>query len=104
MKEKIQYIKDNKTYFCKKNINLPEDEVIELSIEANKLNMTTEELVDILNHIEYYSDKCIIPYYYDKLKRNLYGSWKNPLSQQGVIILGFIFNLFCLKFRYNINL
>ena len=104
MKEKIKYIKDNKQYLHKKKLNLPEKEVIELSIEAKKLNMTPKELIDILGYIENYADKYVIPYYFEKLKRNLSNSWRNPLSPQGVIILGFILNLLSLKFRYNINL
>ena len=104
MKEKIRHIKDNKKYLCNKILNLPEEEIVELSIEAKKLNMTTKELIDILGYIEYYSDQYIIPYYFEKLKRNSYSSWKNPFSPQGVIILGYIFNLLCLKFKYNINL
>lgn len=102
MKEKIQYVRKNKQYLRNKELNLPDDEVMELSREANKLGMTMDEFLEVLSYIEYYADKCILPYYYESLKRKSYSSWKNPFSPQGTIIIGFILNLFCLRYRYGV--
>jgi hypothetical protein len=103
-KEKIQYIRNNKKYLSNKLLKLPRDEVVELSREAKKLNMATNELIEIISYSENYDDKCIIPYYLNIMKRKFYSSWRNPFSPQGIIIFCFILNLLCLKYKYKFTI
>lgn len=100
-KKKIEYIKNNKKYLNKKILKIPYDEIVEFSREAKKLNMTKNELIEIMSYLEYYDDKCIIPYYLNIIKRKCYSSWRNPLSPQGLIIFCYILNLIFLKYKYN---
>uniref|UniRef100_A0A6C0LYI5 Uncharacterized protein n=1 Tax=viral metagenome TaxID=1070528 RepID=A0A6C0LYI5_9ZZZZ len=102
MKSKIDFVSKYKDILMNKTMDIPDDERDELTIEAKKLNMTGQEFINILGYIENYSDKYIIPKLYETAKRKLYTSYRNPLSSQGTIILCYIINLYCLRYRYGV--
>jgi hypothetical protein len=45
-------------------------------------------------------DKYIIPYIHSKICEFFNSSFANPLSPQGLLILGYIINVFLLKYKW----
>jgi hypothetical protein len=45
-------------------------------------------------------DKYIIPHIFDKMNNMFSSSFANPLSPQGLLILGYIVNIYLLKYKW----
>ena len=58
------------------------------------------EVHDNGKFIKSHEEKYVIPSHFDKLKNLFNHSFQNPLSPQGLIILGFIINIYLLKYYY----
>lgn len=68
-------------------------------IDNNKNNNEKEKSSS--NILEEEEDKYVIPLYFGKFKNIFSSSFGNPVSPQGLLILGYIINVYLLKYKWN---
>jgi len=96
IKNKLEFIKKNKEHLKKvDDLPVPKRLVSEYQYFADTLNMSYEEFIDLFSYLEYYETSVfpigIIKKLYYTFEEKTFA---NPLSPQGLILLGFITNSF----------
>lgn len=102
LEEKIRFVLKNKEHLKSYDTvqEIPRQEC-ETDYGNKVMNISKDDIKDAFRYINYYEDSLFFPNYYTRNLKNLFyeTSFQNPLSAQGFIILGFILNVFSLKFK-----
>ena len=77
---------------------LPFHIIVSTKLRIIESDVNVTDSTEYLHTLEHNN---IIIYLFDKLHKLFEKSFKNPLSPQGLLILGFIVNIYLLKYYYN---
>lgn len=80
------------------NKNIPKHSIVKKI--ANSLNVSTQTIQNNFDTLHCYDKDFIIGDLFYQLRDIFQNSFLNPLSPQGLIILGYIINSYSLKYLY----
>lgn len=88
----------NNTCDMNQNKNIPKHSIVKKI--ANSLNVSTQTIQNNFDTLHCYDKDFIIGDLFYQLRDIFQNSFLNPLSPQGLIILGYIINSYSLKYLY----
>jgi hypothetical protein len=100
LKEKMEFVLKNKRHLKKKEFLHSHRSDCDDEYVSKVTGIPLDDVIESYKYITYYEDK----FFLNEINRRLAyyfsdRSYMNPLSPQGLIILGFIINVFYLKFK-----